>query len=1265
MSETLIKTRTKPAPPPPKFKGGRRRVDERDRTRPDWPSVLQAAGYPTHVLVLDFETYFDDQYSMRGDKLSTVEYITDGRFEALGVAVLDSEKPDDPRFYRGQHMVETYLGCITKKYGPRLGDVVVAAQNATFDAGVLAYRYGIYPRYLIDTLGLARHWDARNKNDLASIAERLNLPVQKGDTKRFKGWTTCTRRLVPKSRKKGPTLPLMQPKITDDQWPVLEEYALADVRIEFEQFKHYLPRMSNPSTELRAMQHTLELFTKPCLRADEAKAEELKQAMEDEIDKAVAAVGRNITRADLSGENSFEALLKDALVEAGSDPVSYSKPTKKPNKPWIFAIAKDDPARESLENHRDETVRKLMAARSAVKSWPLHIARINRIIRQAQAAGGKVPVPLKYHGAHCLPGDAEVLTPEGWRRLDLWGGGQIMQWSPDGGLDFNTAENHRFVNDEPMVEIDSPYIKTSMTKGHTVARYNSTKSFDPCGAGVLLDRSISYLPIAGEYAGLGDITPEQMRVLVAVQADGHWQTNPAYGRELRFGLTKPQKQARLRHLLGDAGVPYREAVYPSKPGEITFRVRYTDCPEWLTPDRKVFGPWVLDSTPDAREAAILELRGWDGGQYGSGNQEYYSSATPNHEWVAVLCHLTGRGARRSGDTTIIRQTRDPRRAIVAREHVRETPARPVVYCPSTTTGYWMVRHRGTIHITGNTGRWSGAEKINLQNLGSRGHDLVNAVRELLIADEGQELVIADASQIEARVLAWVAGQWDLVDKFANGEEIYCGFAAKVLGVPVRKPRPGGIPEIEARHKWARNSVGKVGVLGCVAEGTPVLTQRGWVAVERVTFRDKVWDGVAWVSHSGVEYQGEKTCIERAGVWLTEDHEIYGKGGWCPAACQSTDNLLLATPLGNSRWRQWSTDHEVGLSVSNAAAPAVEYLSRTATTWSPENLHAAIRVLKLRLHGRTLTGLNARNLTAADFLIAFVRLWPVAILDPTRVMADAASESTLRGSKTEQHFYDICVHLMGGTTLFWKSTASTMTETMNPETSGSPPAVRTCRTWDIILAGSNRRYQAGPLLVANCGYGMGPDKTVSFSKGALDFPTAKKLVETYREENNQIVQFWADIERAFLYTAKYKQPCEMPRGLRFETADDCDVLIVLPNGRELTYHNVKTEEGTYGGECLAVYNALTRQWGHVWGGHLTENVVQAISRDILWDAIWRLEQDGHHVALHVHDELVAAVPKGAGEAVLRLAIQYLSTRPEWGQDLPLAAEGVVTDRYGGH
>src|SRR5690606_634105 len=180
-----------------------------------------------------------------------------------------------------------------------------------------------------------------------------------------------------------------------EKWAAMVAYATHDAESEWQLFVRLMPRLSNAAVEARLMQHTLELFWKPQLMVDDAAAEELQGKMRCRIQDAVKVTGA--TEDEISGNNSFGALLGAALEEADDSITNYQKQGKRGP---LLAIAKDDEELEFLKTHRSERVRQLMAARTAVKSWPLHIARVERIRRQARANGGLLSVPLKYCGAH-------------------------------------------------------------------------------------------------------------------------------------------------------------------------------------------------------------------------------------------------------------------------------------------------------------------------------------------------------------------------------------------------------------------------------------------------------------------------------------------------------------------------------------------------------------------------------------------------------------------------------------------------------------------------------------------------------------------------------------------------------------------------------------------------------------------------------------------------------------------------------------------------
>jgi DNA polymerase I-like protein with 3'-5' exonuclease and polymerase domains len=87
-----------------------------------------------------------------------------------------------------------------------------------------------------------------------------------------------------------------------------------------------------------------------------------------------------------------------------------------------------------------------------------------------------------------------------------------------------------------------------------------------------------------------------------------------------------------------------------------------------------------------------------------------------------------------------------------------------------------------------TGRWAGSDKVNFQNLPSRDKKK-KALKNAVVAPDGHFVINCDSSQIEARVLAWLAGQNDVVEQFAKGEDVYSLFATKIYGRPISKAEP--------------------------------------------------------------------------------------------------------------------------------------------------------------------------------------------------------------------------------------------------------------------------------------------------------------------------------------------------------------------------------------------------------------------------------------------------------------------------------------------
>ena len=168
-----------------------------------------------------------------------------------------------------------------------------------------------------------------------------------------------------------------------------------------------------------------------------------------------------------------------------------------------------------------------------------------------------------------------------------------------------------------------------------------------------------------------------------------------------------------------------------------------------------------------------------------------------------------------------------------------------------------------------------------------------------------------------------------------------------------------------------------------------------------------------------------------------------------------------------------------------------------------------------------------------------------------------------------------------------------------------------------------------------------------------------LVVNWREANPRIVALWRELEARFWSGGDVGERLTVTRSGR-------DRLIRLPSGRELVYHGVakrrvrkKRDDGTtYERDELSFIAPLPNApRTPTYGGRLTENVTQAVARDVLAHALVRLEREGYRVVGHVHDEVLIEGAHDVGEVA-----RVMCADVGWNNGLPLGAEGYVTERY---
>lgn len=203
-------------------------------------------------------------------------------------------------------------------------------------------------------------------------------------------------------------------------------------------------------------------------------------------------------------------------------------------------------------------------------------------------------------------------------------------------------------------------------------------------------------------------------------------------------------------------------------------------------------------------------------------------------------------------------------------------------------------------------------------------------------------------------------------------------------------------------------------------------------------------------------------------------------------------------------------------------------------------------------------------------------------------------------------------------------------------------------------------QKGKIAELALGYQGGPGalKQMGALNMGLEEGELQGLVDDWRRANPNIVQFWKDVQRAATKALKTRRPIKLGK-LTFNYRKGF-LLIKLPSGRNLAYARAKVESGDYGdkisyeGQGDKAY--FTKQ--ETYGGKLVENIVQATARDILAEALLRIEEAGHDVVFHVHDE---AIIEGAGMTIEEVN-NLMAQAPDWAEGLPLNSEGYVTKYY---
>lgn len=206
-------------------------------------------------------------------------------------------------------------------------------------------------------------------------------------------------------------------------------------------------------------------------------------------------------------------------------------------------------------------------------------------------------------------------------------------------------------------------------------------------------------------------------------------------------------------------------------------------------------------------------------------------------------------------------------------------------------------------------------------------------------------------------------------------------------------------------------------------------------------------------------------------------------------------------------------------------------------------------------------------------------------------------------------------------------------------------------------------QKGKISELALGYGgaVGALTSMGALKMGLTEEELPGLVSTWRSANPHITAFWWAVDEAAITAVRDKKPSKVGR-VSFEYKSGI-LFVTLPSGRKLSYVKPRMMLNKFGREGLT-YEGIgeSKKWMRLetYGPKLVENIVQAASRDILAEAMLRLEKEGFDIVCHVHDEVVLEVPDG--KSSVEEVNEIMAVNPVWTEGLPLKAAGFESPFY---
>lgn len=516
--------------------------------------------------------------------------------------------------------------------------------------------------------------------------------------------------------------------------------------------------------------------------------------------------------------------------------------------------------------------------------------------------------------------------------------------------------------------------------------------------------------------------------------------------------------------------------------------------------------------------------------------------------------------------------------------------------------------------------------------------LSQLIRTAFVAREGSRFIVADFSAIEARVIAWLAGEEWRMKAFAEGKDIYCASASAMFGVPVVKHGING----ELRQK------GKVAELACIAEGQLVLTNHGEKPIETVTTDDLVWDGEQWVVHEGIIYKGIRTVYTYQGLTATLDHLVFLNDSSKPVMLQEA--VAYRKDLKDATQEKKEIDKRKECSVATAkvydimdAGPHHRY---TVEGKLVHNCGYGGSVGALKAFGADKMGLTETEMQS------IVDNWRAS--SPRIVQlwwdVDRAIKQTLEDGTTHRT-HGLMFSLQKGI-LFIRLPSGRSLAYVKPR------LINGKITYEGVSSnkGWARLESYGPKFVENC---LAEGTQVLTDRGWIEIQNVTTKDALWDGEQwvshegliNKGIQEVISIDGA-LMTPDHKVLTKEG----WKTASSCSGLEKLGRGDQYLVRKTGLKKQVYDLKNAGPNHRFTIRTEA--GPMIVHNCVQGISRDLLLNAMKQVGPEAR-ICMHIHDELVIEADKSVK---LDDICQKMAQVPEWAEGLLLRADGYETKFY---